>query len=324
MHRILKSFAAVALTLIAIPAFARGGDALSLIPNDAVTVGVVRLADMRTSPLSSMLFEQTDKFSANGEAGEFLIDAGLAPAKDVDVVVVSTTPRTPLGSEGADLLVAADGRFNVDRLTKALIARGAVQKNGYLLLPTDEDRAQQNGAIAFPDSHLALMGTERAVTTALANRASGGTNFLEASGLGRDSARIDSHATAWAIVDVTRAKRFSRAPRVAPHGNQSAEVLANAMKTMSTVALWATDTGDSLKLGAFGLSQDAETLQLVEDTVRGALSAARLAVQDQSPDLVSVLRRFNVTHNDTSVSISGTGPADTVRTLMRKHQQAQK
>ena len=318
MHRTLKSLAIVVLALTAIPAFARN-DALSLIPNDAVTVGVVRINEMRSSPLSSTLFEQTDKISSNGEAGQFLLDAGLMPSKDVDVVVVSTVPRTALGSE-ADLLVAADGRFNVDRLTKALVTRGAVQKTGYLLLPNDNN-SDRNGAVAFPDSHLVLVGTEKAVVDALANRAAGGTNFLQASGLGRETARIDANATAWAIVDVARAQRLTHGPRMSSHTGAAA-TLSGAMTHMSTVALWATDTGDALKLGAFGLSNDAETLQLVEDAVRGALSAARLAVQDKSPDLVSVLRRFSVTHSDTAVTISGTVPARELRQVIARQRAA--
>ncbi|MGZ4809158.1 MAG: hypothetical protein ACXV7D_07485 [Thermoanaerobaculia bacterium] len=318
MNRVFKSLAVLALTLTAASAFAKT-DALSLVPNDAVSVGVVRLSEIRTSPLSSTLFEQTDKMCSNGDADRFLTDAGLAPTKDIDVIVVSTVPRTALGSE-ADVLVAADGRFNVDRLTKALLARGAVQKAGYLLLPNSEG-SSKTGAVAFPDSRLALIGTEKAVIDALANRAAGGTNFLEASGLGRETSRIDPHATAWAIVDVTRAERLGHGPHMSSH-NSSTSMVAGALKNMSTVALWATDTGDAVKLGAFGLSQDAETLQLVEDSIRGALSAARLAVQDKSPELVSVLRRFNVTHNDTSVTISGSVPADTLRNLLKKEQAA--
>jgi hypothetical protein len=318
MHRVLRSFGVLALTVVAASAFA-GTDALSLIPNDAITVGVVRLADMRTSPLSSMLFEQTDKVTSNGEADRFLTDAGLAPTKDVDVLVVSTIPRTALGSD-ADILVAADGRYNVERLTKALVERGAVQKNGYLQLPNSSN-SERSGAVAFPDSHLALIGTERAVVDALAARAAGGTTFLQASGLGREAVRIDPRATAWAIVDVTRAQRLSNGPRMQGH-DQPGEILAGALRTMSTVALWATDTGDALKLGAFGLSNDAETLQLVEDAVRGALSAARLAAQDKSPELVSVLRKFNVSHSDTAVTVSGTVPANTLRELMKKQRAA--
>jgi hypothetical protein len=310
-----------AVAALALPAFAKSG-ALQLIPNDAVTVGVVRIADMRSSPLTSMLFEQTDKVSSNGDAEKFLRDAGLQPSRDIDLVMVATTPRTALGHD-ADVLVAAEGRFNVNRLTDALLTRGAEKRsnaNGaYFLLPKGmhgED-SEERGAVAFADSHLALVGTEAAVLDALANRSSGGTSFTTTSGLGRELTRIDSHATAWAIVDVARASRLAGGPHLS-NNNVSAQALNSALKSVSTVALWATDSGDSLKLGAFGLSNDPETLQLVEGTVRGALSALRLAAQDKSPDLVSTLRRFTVSRTDNSVTISGTVPAETFRKFTRE------
>jgi hypothetical protein len=315
MKNLLLTCAALAL---AIPAVAKI-DALSLIPNDAVTVGVVRLSEMRSSPLSSTLFEQTDKVSSNGDAQIFLREAGLQPSRDIDLIVVATSPQTTLGRE-AEILVAVEGRFNVDRLTRALLSRGADKKtsaNGaYYVLPAP-DRDDRHGAVAFPDSHLAIVGTESAVIEALGARAGGGTTFMTSSGLGRDLGRIDPHATAWAIVDVARAKRFADGPRVSGH-SASGAALNSALRTVTTVALWATDNGDALKLGAFGLSRDPETLQLVEDTLRGALAAMRLAIQDKEPTLVPVLRKFNVARSDDSVTISGTVPAATFRDFVGK------
>ena len=323
MFRRFSAALAATLALTATAAFANT-DAISLIPNDAVTVGVVRLASMRNSPLSSTLFQQTDKISSNGDAALFLQEAGLQPAKDVDVLVVATSPRANLGSTETDVLVAADGRFNVDLLSAALLRRGAVKKNGYLLLPQSKDsNANHQGAVAFPDSHLALAGTEDAVAEALRNRAAGGTTFLTASGLGREVGRIDPLATAWAVVDVARAARLTGAPHV-PSQNESAQALQSAIKNVSTVALWATDTGDSLKLAGLGVSHDAETLQLLEDTIRGALAAMRLAAQDKSPDLVGVLRRFDVSHTTDTVQVTGSIPADTIKTFMAKQQHAMK
>ena len=48
----------------------------------------------------------------------------------------------------------------------------------------------------------------------------------------------------------------------------------------------------------------------------------RLAVQDKSPELVSVLRKFTVTRTDSSVSISGSVPAETFKTWVAKSQQS--
>ena len=111
---------------------------------------------------------------------------------------------------------------------------------------------------------------------------------------------------------VTTTSTFVRSLR------RSGESRPSALKSVSTVALWATDVGDQLKLGAFGLSNDPETLQLLEDTVRGALAAMRLAVQDKSPELVSTLRRFTVSHTDNSVTISGTVSAEAIRGFTHK------
>lgn len=312
-----KLILTAALLALALPALA-AKDALSLIPNDAVSVGVVRLSDLRTSPLGATLFQETDKISADGDAATFLRDAGLKPTQDVDVVVVATTPRTNFGSD-AEVLVAMDGRFNVDKLTAALTSRGATKKNGYYILPTEHvARDHQSGAVAFPDSHLALIGSETAVAKALAARNAGGTTFLGQSALGRDVARIDPHATAWAVVDVQRAQRIAGGPHITGQ-SQQAQALSSALRSVSTVALWAVDSGDSLKLGAFGLSGDTETLGLLEDTLRGALSAMRLAVQDKEPQLVNVLRKFTVNRTNDSVTVTGSVPAETFKNWSAKN-----
>lgn len=315
-----KLFAAAAVLALALPAFANN-DALSLVPNDAVSVGVVRLAELRTSPLGSTLFQQTDKISTDGDAAKFLRDAGLKPSQDIDTIVVATRPRAPLSTE-AEVLVALEGRFNVDRLTGALVSRGAMKKsspNGaYYTLPEDKvSRDHEKGAITFVDAHLAILGSEAAVVNALASRASGGTTFISSSGLGRDTSRIDPHATAWAVVDVQRAQRLAGGAHM-PTTTTQGQAINSALKSVSTVALWATDSGDQLKLGAFGLSTDTETLGLLEDTLRGALSAMRLAVSDKQPDMVPVLRRFSVSRTGDSVTITGSVPAETFKTWAAK------
>src|SRR2546423_10529927 len=98
---------AALIALAVAPAALAKNDALSLVPNDAVSVGVVKLADMRSSPLSSALFQQTANVSMDGDAQAFFRDAGLEPTKDVDVVVFATSPRSTLGTE-AEVLIAAD------------------------------------------------------------------------------------------------------------------------------------------------------------------------------------------------------------------------
>ena len=310
------TLALTAALAVSLPALAKD-DALALVPANAVTVGMVKLGEMRTSPLSSLLFEHTDKMSTDGEAAKFLLETGLSPTKDVDVLVVATSLRENLGPD-ADVLVIAEGRFNTDRLSSALIARGATKKGAYLLLPEGKEADETHGAVAFPTPSLALAGTERAVAAALSARANGGTGFRTRGTLGADLGRIDPNATAWALVDMARAPRLAKGGNVNTGKGQQGEALRLALKSVSTMAVWAKDKGDALELGAFGMSSDQETLELLEDTVRGALSALRLAVKDKAPDMVTVLRRFDVSRSRDALVIEGSIPASSLRQLMSK------
>lgn len=317
MNRSMKSFVLVAALLAATPLLAAGKGALSIVPANAVTVGMVKLGELRTSPLSSTLFQHADKIGGNEEADDFLRDAGLDPMKDVDVVVFSTTPRTNLGSE-ADFLVAAEGRYNVERLTAALISRGATKKGALLLLPEKSTEPNGAAAVSFPNANLALMGTEKGVSDALSALTSGGTGFASAAGLAHMLGRVDSNASAWLLIDVPRSSRLMMTPKAPTTSNSQNNAVFTALKSLGNVALWGTDTGDTLKLGGIGLSNDAETLQLLEDTVRGALSAMRLAVKDKNPELVSVLRRFDVTRTDDSIAVTGSLPASFIKEMAAK------
>ena len=312
----LRSLTALTLVAVcALPALA-ASDGLSLVPANAVTVGMVKIAELRTSPLSSFVFQHTDRMSTDGEAQKFLSEAGLSLTKDVDVLVVATSARTNLGSE-ADVLVVAEGRFDVARLTKALLARGAVQKAGYLIPPHEGD-AGRTGAVAFPSTSLAIAGSEQAVVAALEAHANGGTGFATRGGLAMDLSRIDRSASAWALIDVTRAARLTKAGNVNPGESNAGDALKLALKSVSTMAVWAKDKGDALELGAFGVSPDEETLTLIEDTVRGGLSALRLAVKDKSPEMVPVLRRFDVSRSNDAVRIEGSIPASAIRDAIAK------
>jgi len=333
----LSSFAALAFASgLALPAAASsaGDDALSLVPADAASVGVIHVADLRSSPLAARLFSDTDHISVAGDAQHFLDEAGLNPKEDVDLVVAAGSPKGAGGSDGWGL-VLFEGRFDPARLSQALVGRGATRKSTpageYLLLKNDRADAPSRGtgpaAIAFASTHLVIAGSESAVVTALAQRSAGGTGFSSGAGLGRHLSRIDSGASAWALVDVSRIPAKDAAVRhahVNVSGNDAATALVSSMKSVQFLALQATAKGDALKLNATGLVSDDETAGLMEDALRGVLAAWRLAAQEKSPDTVSMLRKFTVSRDKTTVSISGTLPGAAVRALAeKKHAQTE-
>ena len=91
------------------------------------------------------------------------------------------------------------------------------------------------------------------------------------------------------------------------------------MKSVTLFVFHATARGESVELSATGLSADAETRGLLEDALKGVVAMWRLAVHEKSPELVPILRRFEIDSDDEGVSITGTLPASFVRKMMEHH-----
>jgi hypothetical protein len=328
LSRIGIAFLALVLSAAAapLPAASRSGnDLLSLVPADAASVALIRLSDLRESPLAGKLFSGADHMTTDGDAARFLEEAQLDPKKDVDTVVIAG--RASGGKHGSPTLALFEGRFDRERLAAAAEARGAVRRStsagDYFLLPEKHGHDEEHpGAAAFVSSSLVIAGTESAVTQALADRQSGGTGFAASAGLGRELKRVDRGASVWALVDVARypsvAHRRARANVSGDISGEPAMAIMGAMKSVSLVAIQAKARGDSLELSATGLSSDAETRQLLEDSLRGLMAMWRLAVQDKSPELVSVLRKFSVSSDSEAVSIHGTLTGSALRALSQK------
>jgi hypothetical protein len=290
---------------------------LSLVPEDAATVGMVRFSILRASPLAEDLFSRTDHMTVDGDAARFMKEAGVDPKRDLDSVLLCFSP-TPRASN-SDVLVVFEGRFDVDRLVSAVENRGGVRKTTpqgvYFELPEkdgrDHDReGDRPGAVAFVDRHLVLAGPEKSVEAALSRLAAGGSRFA-ATPLGRSAEKIDKRAAAWVVADPSRAWSGRRED----HGGGAPAGVLAAFRTVSLLSMSARLSGDALEFEAAGVAPDEDTRDLLEDTLRGLTAAWRIAVQDKRPDLVPVIRKFEVRHRDKEVSISGSIPGSLLREL---------
>lgn len=314
---------ALALLLSAGPALA-GPDSLRLVPPDAAIAGVIRVADLKASPLGASFFDDMDRMTVDGDAARFLAETHLRPADDVDVVVLAASPGAEGKPKGGRAFIAFEGRFEPDRLAAAMTTRGALPKQAaggaYFLLKDKAHPGSDSGAVAFVDSHLVLAGTEAAVVDALAARKAGGSGFVSGAGLGKLLSRVESGATAWLLVDRTRFPQLDNV-NVRTEGDNPAGALVMAVKTVQAFVFQMKTKGDALKLSAAGVAADDETRGLLEDAMRGILAAVRLASQDK-PELVSVLRKFSVTRDSAAVTVSGTLPGEAVRAIAEKRKEA--
>jgi hypothetical protein len=323
MKRSVALPALLALALAA-PVAAASDDALSLVPPDAAAAGMIRVADLRSSPLFDKVFAETDRISGDADAARFLEEVRLNPKLDVDVVVFAGSPKTAPG--GGSGFAAFEGRFDAAKLAGATEIRGGLKKSvtggDYYLLPGHRhgDTSRNGGAVAFLSDRLIVAGNEAAVVAALGRRASGGSGFAAGAGLGAALSRVDSRASAWALVDMAKVPATAHA---AEHRNADApRAILGAMESVSLVVLSATAEGDALTLSATGVTADAEIRQNLEDAVRGLLAMWRMAVQEKQPDLVPVLRAFKVSQGTDSVTVRGTLPGSVIRDVAAKREQA--
>ena len=316
MKRIASPVLATALAFaLALPAAAArpSDDALALVPPDAVAAGMLRISDLRTSPLAARLFADLDRATVDGDAARFLSEARLHPVDDVDLVVFAATD----GGKGK-ALVAFEGRFEPERLSAVAAARGAVARTvpaGTYFLLKDKGQAgrEGEGAIAFVSHRLTVAGSEEAVRAALAARAAGGSGFSRGAGLGAWLDRVNGNASGWLLVD--RSKLPEAKGSVTLSGNDGAvRNVIGAMNLVSAFTLEMTVKGDAIRLAGAGYSDDTETRELLEDALRGILATMRIASQEK-PDVVSAIRKFKVGSDRNAVTISGTLDGATIKAL---------
>lgn len=298
----------------------RTEDPLALVPADAATVAVMRWSELRQTPLGARVFRDLDHISGDDDAAMFLEETGLAPREDIDTVIVAMTPAAKGARESG--IVLFEGRFDLGRIAKALGSRKATLKTSpageYYLLNESGD---EKGAVALVNRGLIVCGSEATVVATLARRESGGDGGLTSGqGLGRYLARVDRDASAWALVDVARFPGSRRDD--AGEGSEPSQALVSAMKSVAFVSLEATVQSDGVAFAAKGYSSDAESRDLLEDALRGVLAMWRLGVQEKSPELVSVIRRFQIDNDSDGVSIRGMLPSGFLESLAAKRQAA--
>ena len=298
-------------------------DALALVPPESVTAGMLRVADLRTSPLAARLFADFDSATVDGDAAKFLAEARLHPIDDVDLVVFAAQAE-PKGKA----LVAFEGRFEPERLAAAAASRGAEARSAaggtyFLLKDKEHPEHHDDGAVAFVSKRLLVAGSEDAVVKALAARAAGGTGFTRGAGLGSQLGKVDDNASGWLLVDRTKLPEAKGSVTISGEGDAARNVIG-AMNLVSTFTFQMMVKGDALKLSAAGYSDDADTRELLEDALRGILAAARIAVEDK-PDIVSAIRKFKVASDRNAVTIAGTLDGATIKMLgeaKAKHEKA--
>jgi hypothetical protein len=136
---------------------------LNLMMPDATVVSGMQVEASRTSPFGRYVLSQMQ----SDEEGlrKFIQDTGFDPRRDLSEIVVATGPK----GDTTDVLVAGRGVFNPAKILSAAQTAGArtVNYKGVEMLTHDQ---HNNGALAFVDASIAVMGSVERVKAAIDRR----------------------------------------------------------------------------------------------------------------------------------------------------------
>jgi hypothetical protein len=312
--RLVLAAAIGALTLPVLAAPPAPGDALALVPSDALAVGQVRFDKLKSSGASAGLLHETDAISSDGKASQFLHDAGLDPKRDVDTATLSLSSTD---GKQAGPLVVFEGRFDPAALSAATMSRGGTRVDSaafpYYRLPAHAgEQSHETGAVAFVSGKVVIAGTETALLHALDAYAAGSAGLPAHSFLSDALSRVDRQSAAWAVVDTARLQQLH--PSAHSNADGPAAQITSALRSLSLVAFQANVSDRMVSVSATGLAADEETRQNLEDMLRGLLAAWRMSAQEKEPDLVAAIRKIRVTRTDDGVTMSGDIPVDAFHT----------
>lgn len=288
-------------------------DLLRLIPGNARAVVAVDAAALRAQPPVQqwLLAHQAAWSSIDDDATRFLREAGVDPAHDIDRMVFAVTGTEPQ----RHLLALFAGRYDPATLTAALRARGAAPVTiGHLTAYRvgHQDGDEHAALIAFTPE-LVMVGDREALAETQTKTAAP-VRLVQAE---KATGHLDLSAPFWMAVEIP--EDAAPLPHHTASGDEGSEgqalvAVAAASAAVRRIAAWAT-LSEELRLHAFATTTSGENAGLLRDTLRGALAAMRLAVQDRRPELVAVLRGVEVNTDGTAVTLASKIPVDLLQQL---------
>ena len=319
MKRLLVATLLIALAApAALAAPPTAADLLRRVPETASAVAAIDSAALRTHPaVHDWLVRQHALTGTHGDVRGFLDDAGLDPLRDVDVIVVAAVPEGD-HTTGAALFA---GRYDTAALGAALVKRGG-QAFSLAGAPAYRLASGREGGrpvvVALPSADLVVVGDEATVALALAPPHAPAPLVAGEIAAGR----LDVRAPFWMVAALpaqARGRAGAAAERAHGEGSETMRDVVFASGTVRRVAGQATLDASTLRFSGTAVADTPENAELLRDTVKGALAAARLHFEDSAPELVDVLRAVDLRLDGPAVTAKGAIPVALLEKLAAEH-----
>lgn len=283
---------ALALTLLAVAAFAAEVPLLSFVPADAKTLGGMHVDRTLSSPFGQFLLSQINDNEKDFQ--EFVNTTGLDPRRDIREVLMAGADDTRKNG-----VVIARGVFNGPRILAAAQSKGGVMTS-YKGIPV---AASKDGQwLTVFDGSIAAMGQQALVQYAIDRRAS---STVPTTALARKASALAARYDAWLV---------AAGPITANAKAPGAPALAGILETSGGV-----EFGATVRMSGEALTRSDKDAQALVDIVRFLTTMLQNNSQN-NPDvqrLQAVLNSLDVRAEGPAMKFSMAIPQADLEQLMK-------
>ncbi len=251
----------LALTLL-LPAVAADPSLVDLVMPNAKSVAGIAVEQARSSPFGQFMLSRMQAENANFQ--KFVTETGFDPRTDLTEIVVASENTVASHDHG---LVVARGRFDVSRILSAAGQSGAstATYRGVQMLVHKDTSTGKQGAVAFPDSTLAIAGDVAAVDAAIDRRQSG--SKLGGS-LAAKVAQVSSQNQMWFVTDAPSARFAGQGLTNRPNASRGQMTIdGSALKTVEQLS-GGLNFGQTVLISAEAITQSDKDAAALADVVR--------------------------------------------------------
>jgi len=287
----------LAATLLAGSLFAADPELVSLaMPGSQVMAGV-NVEQVRLSPLGLYLMAQAGELSENGL--QKLIDTtGFDPRRDLREILVSSNGQ-PGGGSG---IVLARGTFDVPKILEAATADGATIET-YKGVPIIQKSKLES--MAFPDSTLAIMGSDADVRAAIDRKSA---PMAISSALAVEVNRLSTTEDAWFV---------SIAPLLQLQGNSAAAPGPWSIYSKVQQSSGGVKFGANVVVSLRAVSPTDQEAATLAATLKSFASTSDLFLKDLYVPGASLLKNLNATAEGPVTTISLSVPEAQIEQMIQ-------
>jgi hypothetical protein len=293
----------VLISLTSLPAFAVDPQLLNLVMPDARVMAGVNVTSARNSIFGQFMLS---KIPAGDTGLEKLISlTGFDPRQDLSEILMASSAVQ--GSKSA--LVLARGNFDVAKITAALNGQQMQNWDGAVLITPA--KANDNGAVAFLNSSIAIAGDAASVKAALDRQ--NNANSIDPA-LGAQVQALSAADDAWTVSIASAASLLPMGAMADTSGNQITGILKNIQSSSGGVKF----RDQNVNISGQAVADSPQNAGALSDVIRllATLAGANSGANAQAAAVAGILQSLQITIDGTAVNLALTVPESQLESFL--------